>query len=43
MITGEASKDRVATAVEAGVTSFIVKPFSFEALRKRMVAVLGEF
>ena len=42
MITGEASKDRVATAMEAGVTSFIVKPFSFEALRKRMTSVLGE-
>lgn len=43
MITGEASKDRVAAAVEAGVTSFIVKPFSLELVRKRMVTVLGEF
>ncbi len=43
MITGEASKDRVAAAMEAGVTSFIVKPVSLEAVKKRMVSVLGEF
>lgn len=43
MITGEASKDRVVTAIDAGTTSFIVKPFSLDAVKKRLVAVLGEF
>lgn len=43
MITGEASKDRVVTAIDAGTTSFIVKPFSLDAVKKRLSAVLGEF
>jgi two-component system chemotaxis response regulator CheY len=43
MVTGEASKDRVVAAIDAGTTSFIVKPFSLDAVKKRLVAVLGEF
>lgn len=43
MITGEASKDRIEAALKAGVTSYIAKPFSLDALKKRLVSILGEF
>ncbi len=43
MITGEASKDRVDAALKAGVTGYVAKPFSLEALKKRLVSVLGDF
>ncbi len=42
MITGENTKDRVVAAMEAGVSSYIMKPFSFEAVKKRLVPILGE-
>ncbi|HEY1720027.1 MAG TPA: response regulator [Magnetospirillaceae bacterium] len=43
MITGEASRDRIEAALKAGVTSYIAKPFSLDALKKRLVGILGEF
>jgi two-component system chemotaxis response regulator CheY len=42
MITGENTKDRVVAAMQAGVSSYIMKPFSLEAVKKRLAAVLGE-
>lgn len=43
MITGENTKDRVIAAMEAGVSSYIMKPFSPDAVKKRLVSLLGEF
>ncbi len=43
MITGENTKDRVIAAMQAGVSSYIMKPFSPDAVKKRLVSVLGEF
>src|SRR5262249_49112693 len=42
MITGEASKDRVDAALKAGVTSYLAKPFSLDALKKRLTTHLGD-
>ncbi|HEY1720028.1 MAG TPA: response regulator [Magnetospirillaceae bacterium] len=43
MVTGENTKDRVIAAMQAGVSSYIMKPFSPDAVKKRLVSVLGEF
>lgn len=43
MITGENTKDRVVAAMQAGVTSYLVKPLSRDALKQRLVSVFGEF
>jgi len=43
MITAEGSSANVIEAREAGVTNFIVKPFTVETLRAKMVSVLGTF
>ncbi len=42
MITGEASRDRVDAALQAGVTSYLAKPFSLDSLKKRLTTVLGD-
>jgi two-component system, chemotaxis family, chemotaxis protein CheY len=36
MITTEAEKSRVLQAIEAGVTDYIVKPFTAETLREKL-------
>ena len=36
MVTTEAEKSRVIEAVEAGVTDYLIKPFTAEALRQKL-------
>lgn len=40
MITAEADRDNVLTAVKAGVSNYIVKPFSSDLLKKKIVETL---
>jgi two-component system chemotaxis response regulator CheY len=43
MITAENKMENVVAAKQAGVSNYIVKPFSAEILKSKMTAVLGEF
>ena len=43
MITAESSAENVKTAKEAGVSNYIIKPFTADALRTKLVSVLGDF
>lgn len=43
MITAESKVENVITAKAAGVNNYIVKPFSAETLKSKMVTVLGSF
>ena len=43
MITGESKSENVIVAKKAGVSNYIVKPFSAETLKSKMTSVLGEF
>ncbi len=43
MITAESKTENVIAAKQAGVNNYIVKPFNAETLKKKMVAVLGDF
>jgi len=36
MVTAEAEKDRVITAIQSGVTNYIVKPFTAEVFKEKM-------
>lgn len=36
MVTAEAEKDKVITAIKAGVNNYIVKPFTAEVLKEKM-------
>ncbi len=36
MVTAEAEKDKVITAIQAGVNSYIVKPFTAEVFKEKM-------
>ena len=36
MVTAEAEKDKVITAIQAGVSNYIVKPFTAEVLKEKM-------
>lgn len=36
MVTAEAEKDKVITAIQAGVNNYIVKPFTGEILKEKM-------
>ncbi|HEC96884.1 MAG TPA: chemotaxis protein CheY [Nitrospirae bacterium] len=36
MVTAEAEKDKVVTAIKAGVNNYIVKPFTAETLKQKM-------
>ena len=36
MVTAEAEKDKVITAIKAGVNNYIVKPFTAETLKQKM-------
>ena len=40
MITGRADADRVRSAQQVGVQGFLVKPYSIEDVRKRVMALL---
>lgn len=43
MVTAESKSENVAAAKEAGVSTYIVKPFNAATLRSRLKTVLGEF
>ncbi len=43
MITAENKMENVIAAKQAGVNNYIVKPFSAEVLKGKMVSVLGDF
>ncbi len=43
MITAESKSENVIAAKEAGVSNYIVKPFSAETLKSKMASVLGDF
>ncbi|MBI1273652.1 MAG: response regulator [Alphaproteobacteria bacterium] len=43
MVTAESKVENVATAKEAGVNNYIVKPFNAETLKQKITAVLGAF
>ncbi len=40
MVTAEADKDNVATAIKEGASNYIVKPFNAETLREKLLSVL---
>lgn len=42
MVTTEGGKDAVVEALTAGVSSFIVKPFTADVLRKKMDSLWGD-
>ncbi len=41
MMTGETKAENVVAAKEAGVSSYIVKPFNVTTLRQKIEAVIG--
>ncbi len=41
LITTESEKSRVLTAIQAGVTDYLIKPFESSALRAKLEKVLG--
>lgn len=43
IMSAESKPENVVAAKKAGVSSFIVKPFSTNTLRAKMISVLGEF
>jgi two-component system chemotaxis response regulator CheY len=43
MITAESTTDNIMEAKNAGVTNYIVKPFTANTLKAKLVTVLGEF
>ena len=43
MITAESSSENVKAAKEAGVSNYIIKPFTAETLQTKLVSVLGDF
>jgi two-component system chemotaxis response regulator CheY len=43
MVTAESKVENIMAARQAGVNNYIVKPFSAETLKSKMVAVLGSF
>lgn len=42
MVTTEGGKEAVVEALQAGVSSFIVKPFTAEVLKKKMETLWGD-
>ncbi|MDP4796993.1 MAG: response regulator [Rhodospirillales bacterium] len=43
IITGESTTERMIQAKQAGVSNYIIKPFTAETLRTKLVGVLGDF
>jgi two-component system chemotaxis response regulator CheY len=41
MVTAEAQKENVLQAVQAGVSNYIVKPFTAEAMKAKLTQTLG--
>lgn len=42
MVTAEAEKEKVVEAIKAGVSSYVVKPFTAEILKEKMDKVLSK-
>ena len=42
MVTAEAQKDNVIQAVQAGVSNYVVKPFTAESLKEKLEKVFGQ-
>ena len=42
MVTAEAQKDNVLQAVQAGVTNYIVKPFTADAVKEKLTQVFAK-
>jgi two-component system chemotaxis response regulator CheY len=43
LITAESKPDNIIAAKKAGVSNYIVKPFTANTLKDKLVAVLGQF
>ena len=43
MVTAEGKRENVITAVQAGVSNYIVKPFNAATLKEKLIKVLGDF
>jgi CheY-like chemotaxis protein len=43
LVTAEAKIENVIAARQAGVNSYIIKPFNHAVLKQKLTAVLGEF
>lgn len=43
MVTAEAKIENVVAARKAGVSSYIIKPFTLAVLKQKLSAVIGEF
>jgi two-component system chemotaxis response regulator CheY len=42
MVTAEAQKDNVLQAVQAGVSNYIVKPFTADGVKEKLTQILGK-
>ncbi|MCL1925780.1 MAG: chemotaxis response regulator CheY [Syntrophorhabdaceae bacterium] len=42
MVTAEAEKEKVIEAIKAGVSNYIVKPFTAETLKEKMDKIFGQ-
>ena len=42
MVTAEAQKDNVLQAVQAGVSNYIVKPFTADAVKEKLSQIFGK-
>ena len=43
MVTAEGKRENVITAVQAGVSNYIVKPFNAATLKEKLIKVLHDF
>jgi two-component system chemotaxis response regulator CheY len=43
MVTAEGKRENVISAVQAGVSNYIVKPFTAATLKEKLVKVIGDF
>lgn len=43
MVTAENTQENFKKALEAGVSNYILKPFTADTLKKKLIAVLGQF
>ncbi|MEX0692917.1 MAG: response regulator [Rhodospirillales bacterium] len=43
MITAESTTEKMIRAKKAGVSNYIIKPFTAETLKTKLVSVLGDF
>jgi len=41
MVTAEAKKEQIVTAMQAGVNGYVVKPFTAEVLRSKIELIVG--